>query len=256
MPRRTRLRKELPMTKAAENASEKIDEEKAGRILDTIYEKTLADIPKVSRPVDDLADDYIQKSDSLEKAAKKLATAQIAKCGTSGFIAGLGGLITLPVAIPANLSSVLYVQMRMIAAIAKIGGYDPKTDQVQTMAYICLTGSAASNIVKDAGIKIGEKNSRGRNQENPKSSSYQNQSEDRIQAYNEIRRKGGHQPRKNDSCCRRDYRGKLRRRLYGSHRIKRHQGIHQARRHISALPFERWDRISLKRRWQNRADDR
>lgn len=145
------------MTKAAENASEKIDEEKAGRILDTIYEKTLAGIPKVSRPVDDLADDYIQKSDSLEKAAKKLATAQIAKCGTSGFIAGLGGLITLPVAIPANLSSVLYVQMRMIAAIAKIGGYDPKTDQVQTMAYICLTGSAASNIVKDAGIKIGEK---------------------------------------------------------------------------------------------------
>lgn len=141
------------MAKAIENTSEKIDEEKAGRILDTIYEKTLTGIPKVSRPVDDLADDYIQKSNSPEKAAKKLATAQIAKCGTSGFIAGLGGLITLPVAIPANLSSVLYVQMRMIAAIAKIGGYDPKTDQVQTMAYICLTGSAASNIVKDAGIK-------------------------------------------------------------------------------------------------------
>ena len=32
---------------------------------------------------------------------------QVAKCGTSGFLTGLGGLITLPVAIPANIASVL-----------------------------------------------------------------------------------------------------------------------------------------------------
>lgn len=145
------------MTEEKENAIEKIDEESAGRILDTIYEKTLVGIPKVSRPVDDLADDYISKSSSPEEAAKKLAAAQIAKCGTPGFITGLGGLITLPVAIPANLSSVLYMQMRMIAAIAKIGGYDLKSDQVQTLTYICLTGSAASNVVKETSIKIGEK---------------------------------------------------------------------------------------------------
>lgn len=145
------------MKETKDNAAKKIDEESAGRILDTIYEKTLTGIPKVSRPVNDLADDYTRKSNSPEEAARKLAAAQIAKCGTSGFVTGLGGLITLPVAIPANLSSVLYVQMRMIAAIARIGGYDPKADQVQTMAYICLTGSAASNIVKETGIKIGEK---------------------------------------------------------------------------------------------------
>ena len=47
---------------------------------------------------------------------------QNAKCATSGFIAGLGGSITLPVSIPANISSVLYIQIRMIAAIAYMGG--------------------------------------------------------------------------------------------------------------------------------------
>ena len=47
---------------------------------------------------------------------------QVAKCTTSGFVTGLGGLITLPVAIPANVSSVMYVQMRMIACLAYMGG--------------------------------------------------------------------------------------------------------------------------------------
>ena len=47
--------------------------------------------------------------------------------------------------------------MRMVAAIAKIGGYDVRSDQVQTLVYMCLTGTAISDVVKQAGIKIGEK---------------------------------------------------------------------------------------------------
>lgn len=51
----------------------------------------------------------------------------------------------------------MYVQMRMVAAIAKLGGYDTHSDQVQTFVYVCLTGTAASDILKQAGIKFGEK---------------------------------------------------------------------------------------------------
>ena len=74
-----------------------------------------------------------------------------------GLFDRVGGLITLPVAIPANIGSVTYVQMRMIACIAKLGGYDLKSDQVQTMVYMCLTGTSASDVVKQAGIKTGTK---------------------------------------------------------------------------------------------------
>ena len=74
-----------------------------------------------------------------------------------GFITGLGGLLTRPVAIPATISCVLSVQMRMVTAIAKIGGYDVRSDQVQTLVYMCLTGTAISDVVKQTGIKIGEK---------------------------------------------------------------------------------------------------
>lgn len=138
-------------------AEEKLTEAKAGKILSAVYEKALEGIPKVSRSVDELADDYLNKHTSPDKAAKALVKNQVMKCGTSGFITGLGGLITLPVAIPANISSVMYVQLRMIAAIAKIGGYDIHSDQVQTMIYMCLTGAAIGDAIKDTGIKVGEK---------------------------------------------------------------------------------------------------
>lgn len=82
---------------------------------------------------------------------------QNAKCATSGFITGLGGVLTLPAAIPADLASLLYVQLRMIAAIAYMGGYDIRDDRVKTIAFVCLTGSAATDIIKDAGFKLGEK---------------------------------------------------------------------------------------------------
>ena len=62
----------------------------------------------------------------------------------------------MPITIPTNLASVMYMQMRMIATIAQIRGYDLKDDQVQTFVYACLTGQSASEIVKQSGIKIGE----------------------------------------------------------------------------------------------------
>ena len=153
------------MTRGAEEAAEAkkegfqtpIDEEAAGKVLDAIYEKALNGVPKVSRSVDEMCEDYLSKAKSPDQAAKALAKWQVMKCGTSGFVTGLGGLITLPVAIPANVGSVMYVQMRMIACIAKMGGYDIKSDQVQTMVYMCLTGTTVADLAKMAGIKFGTK---------------------------------------------------------------------------------------------------
>ena len=104
-----------------------------------------------------MVNDYASKADTPKDAALMLVQNQVLKCGTSGFLTGLGGLITLPVSIPANIGSVLYVQLRMVAGIAKLGGYDIKSDQVQTMVYLALTGSALKDVVKQVGIKFGEK---------------------------------------------------------------------------------------------------
>ena len=126
-------------------------------ILDALYALALAGIPNVSRSVDDLASNYLSRYPQVSRAARDLIRHQVAKCGTSGFLTGLGGVITLPVTVPANVSSVLYVQMRMVAALARMGGFDLNSDQVKTMVYVCLTGNAASQIVKSTGIKFGQR---------------------------------------------------------------------------------------------------
>ena len=82
---------------------------------------------------------------------------QIAKFTTSGFLTGLGGVITLPVSIPANIGSVLYVQMRMIVCTAYLAGYDLKSDQVQTFVYACLVGVSVNEVIKQTGVKVGIK---------------------------------------------------------------------------------------------------
>ena len=103
----------------------------------------------------DLATDYMAHGEDLEAQVDALIKNQIIKCGTSGFLTSLGGFITLPVALPANVASVIYMQM--IAAIARMGGYDLHDDRVKTLIIACLCGNEVKEILKQAGIQIGKK---------------------------------------------------------------------------------------------------
>ena len=134
-----------------------VTQEDIMKLLDKLYDGSIQGIPKVSPPIEKLAEDYLSKNYDVEKAAKSFINYQIAKCTTSGFLTSFGGFITLPVAIPANIGSVLYVQMRMIACLAYMGGYDINCDQVQTLVYACLAGISVDQIVKRVGITFGNK---------------------------------------------------------------------------------------------------
>ena len=63
----------------------------------------------------------------------------------------------MPVTLPVNLTSVLFIQIRMIAAIAYLGGYDLKDDRVKTLCFACLCGNGARELLKNVGIEIGKK---------------------------------------------------------------------------------------------------
>lgn len=126
------------------------------KALDYTYDKAVNGLPGFETS-EEMANSYLTGSGTLEDKANTLVRWQIAKAGTSGFITGLGGLITMPVAIPANITSVMYVQVRMIASIAVMGGHDIRNDQVKSLIYVCLCGSAMTDIVKGVGINIGSK---------------------------------------------------------------------------------------------------
>ena len=123
-------------------------------ILDQIYAATLNGVPKVSKSVSEFADEYLEKYKDSKIASQKLVNNQILKCTTSGFLTGLGGVLTIPIALPANITSVIYVQMRMIAAVAYLNGYDLNSDETQTFVYACLAGVSLNKLVKQAAVVL------------------------------------------------------------------------------------------------------
>lgn len=134
-----------------------LSQEDIMKILDTCYDKSMQGIPHVSPAVEQIATEYMEKYPTTEQACKAMIKNQIIKCTTSGFLTGFGGFITLPVTLPANITSVLYVQMRMIACAAYMAGFDLKSDETQTFVYACLAGVAVNEMLKQAGIKFGIK---------------------------------------------------------------------------------------------------
>ena len=132
--------------------------EKGLGMLESLYATTINGVQPLSKPVEEFATEYLEKYGSnKEKAIQDLVKNQIIKLSTTGFVTGLGGLITLPVSIPADMASSYYVQLRMIAAIAYICGNDIESDSVKTLSYTTLVGAKISDILKQTGIKVSAK---------------------------------------------------------------------------------------------------
>ena len=125
------------------------------KMLDSIYDNAVEGLPG-TLSVEEEVEEYLNNNNK-EEAINSVIRWAVAKSATTGFVSSVGGLITLPVAVPLGLTASLYVQMRMIAKIAIICGYDVRSDKVKTFMYCCLAGDACISILKEAGIKISEK---------------------------------------------------------------------------------------------------
>ncbi|PPK98403.1 EcsC family protein [Kineococcus xinjiangensis] len=73
----------------------------------------------------------------------------------SGFATGVGGLVTMPVALPANIVGFYVLATRMVAAIAHLRGYDVSRPEVRSAVLLCLLGSDAGQVLRSAGLPTG-----------------------------------------------------------------------------------------------------
>ena len=126
------------------------------KVLDWAYDKATEGFPHFDS-ANDLAQDYLKGEGTLSEKVNSLINWQNTKAGVAGFVTGLPGWIMLPVTVPANISVVLLVQVRMIAAIAVMGGHDVKDDRVRTLVYLCLAGNGAKEILSKASVDLANK---------------------------------------------------------------------------------------------------
>ena len=122
------------------------------RFLDKLFDAVIKTDPqKVKAYVDKLRS---QNPDiSEEELARKVMNRKAFKNGLIGAITGLGGLITLPVTVPANLATTWRVQATMACAIAYIYGQTLDSADLKTDMYIIIAGDSAKEALKRVGIE-------------------------------------------------------------------------------------------------------
>ena len=137
-----------------ENVSEGEMEEKGSKmleVLDWAFDKANGNIPGLGSSRD-MAQKYLDKYGNVNTAINHLVNWQITSSATTGFVTSFGGLPTMAVTLPANVAGVMGIQLRMIGAIAELGGYHENTEEKKTGMYLCLLGSQAGNVLsKTAG---------------------------------------------------------------------------------------------------------
>jgi len=81
-----------------------------------------------------------RQNNDPKRAAEAVIDQHVRLAGIQGFVTSVGGLVTLPVAMPANVAGLAVVQARMVAAIACLRGYDLGDPRVRTAVITCLLG--------------------------------------------------------------------------------------------------------------------
>ncbi len=123
------------------------------RSLETIMDYIITtDSVTIENYIDTLRTQNINISN--DELAKKILNRKSFKSGLVGAITGLGGLITLPVSIPADLALSWRIQATMAFSIAYIYGHTQETTDLKTDLYLILAGDSAKEALKRFGIEV------------------------------------------------------------------------------------------------------
>ena len=132
------------------------DESNVNLVISTILDKGINGIGKFSS-AKDLANIYLKnkyedhsylRSDEKEKIIDSIINWTAAKGFSVGFITNVGGLITLPATIPAEMGASYILNVRLSASIAYIAGYDIYDERVETMILMTLLGDSMKDLMK------------------------------------------------------------------------------------------------------------
>ncbi len=81
-----------------------------------------------------------EQGGDVERAIHEVIENHVRYAGAQGFVTNIGGLVTLAVTVPVNLSGLALIQCRMVAGIAHLRGYDLSDPRTRDAILACLLG--------------------------------------------------------------------------------------------------------------------
>lgn len=109
------------------------------------------------KPAVEVAEEALRTHGDREVAIERLLGTHRRIVSATGFATGFGGLPTMAVSIPADVTIFYAHSARMSAAIAHLRGYDLDSEEVRSAILISLLGASAGGILGKAGAEIGNK---------------------------------------------------------------------------------------------------
>ena len=98
-----------------------------------------------------VADVALGKHSGAERAIDAMVRSHLKLAAAGGFVTSLGGFVTMPIALPANVIGFYLVATRMVAGLASIRGYDVRQAEVRSAVLLALVGADADDLLKKAG---------------------------------------------------------------------------------------------------------
>lgn len=80
------------------------------------------------------------KHQDADRAISSLVATHVSLATAQGVLTNLGGFLAAAVGLPANIAAVSVVQIRLVASIAHLRGYDVDSARVRTAMVMCLLG--------------------------------------------------------------------------------------------------------------------
>lgn len=108
-----------------------------------------------------LAYDYLFRYGSRDEAVTKLIEQESIKAASSGFLTNLGGIITLPLTLPLNVSGLILIQLRLVMTIALLYELTIPVKQSKALYLFLLTGHAGKQLCQQYvhGVLLGSSKS-------------------------------------------------------------------------------------------------
>lgn len=97
------------------------------------------------------------EAEAVEAAIRTVIRESVAAAGATGFVTGLGGLMTLPVTLPTSALGNLAINALMVGAIAHLRGYEVTDPHTHTVILATVAGSSMQLAVSGTGVEIGKR---------------------------------------------------------------------------------------------------
>jgi hypothetical protein len=76
----------------------------------------------------------------VDKAISEVIENHVRLAGAQGFLTNIGGLVTMTVTVPTNITGLALIQCRMVAAIVHLRGYDLSDQRVKNAVLASMLG--------------------------------------------------------------------------------------------------------------------